>query len=71
MIYEHNTGCLWEGYGFIIEDYECKESDFDKCPHWNLGKEIKVIIDMNEGGYNSTGVCLKCVLDAVNNLKGE
>ena len=31
----------------------------------------RVVVAFNEGGYNSTGVCLDCILEAVNKIKEE
>lgn len=61
------------------------DSTFKPCPHcdgpftriddrvWRHKRTYwtcpRVIVAINEGGYNSTGVCLDCVIDAVEEIK--
>lgn len=51
---------------YIVRVYRYDGSYYDtiyaNCP--------RVVIATNEGGYNSTGVCLDCLIEQVNELKG-
>lgn len=79
MEHKFKDGCMWEGGGFSINtDYECSEMGGGKmCQHCH-SKETKdkttvwicpkVVIASNEGGYNSTGVCLDCIIEAAQSL---
>ena len=72
-------GCMWEGGDWkIVTDYECSEWGGGlPCKHC-YGEEIKaseriwfcpsVVIATNEGGYNSTGICLQCIIEAAATL---
>lgn len=70
-------GGVWEESEWRIEyDHEVifPEPDEEPCPHgvdielddpdqarWSVPR---VVVATNEGGFNSTGVCLDCILDA-------
>jgi hypothetical protein len=63
-------GGLWEDSKFTIET-NYKLGDYDiKCKHVVDDKLPKgVVIAINEGGYNSTGVCVECLIEALKELK--
>lgn len=66
-----DLGGVWEDSAWRIEydaEVEHPSSDQERCPH-AVGHEYKwlvprVVVATNEGGFNSTGVCLDCILDA-------
>ena len=76
-------GCMWEGGGFdVIENCIIDENGGgEMCKHCHT-KETKpengiihtkwicprVVVADNEGGHNSTGVCLDCIIEAANTL---
>jgi hypothetical protein len=71
-------GGMWEESAWRISfDEECIGYDgLEPCPHCrsdHIEEDEwicpRVIIMRNEGGYNSTGLCLDCVLDAVKTLE--
>jgi hypothetical protein len=57
-----NCNCPHLGEKYIERVFRSDGSYFDNiyanCP--------RVIVALNEGGYNSTGVCLDCVLEQLN-----
>jgi hypothetical protein len=75
-----NEGVMWEKNPFRIEtDHECSSYGGTPCRHSRERHEIEgsdeyrwiqpaVIIVRNEGGHNSTGVCLDCVLEAAKTI---
>lgn len=70
---EINEGGLWEDKAFkILIDFELDEdiADSDRCRHVKDNKVRAVVIATNEGGFNSTGVCVDCLIEAFkdNNL---
>ena len=59
---------IWENYPVEIElDYELDIFDIEyTCPHVVVGEDgkrtvPKVVITLNEAGFDSTGVCLDCL----------
>ncbi len=81
MINKIAVGGLWERSEWEIQEHvkfatyaitlcsHCKPIDRDVnddlqaiCP--------AVVVAINEGGYNSTGICLDCILDAAR-LRGQ
>lgn len=63
-------GGLWENKEFkILIDFELNEY-IDTCRHAKDNKIRAVVVAMNEGGFNSTGVCVDCLIEAFkdNNL---
>lgn len=86
---EFPIGGLWENEEFKIEiDCELKVqvsavSRIAPCPHCTIKYENRhgyvvwvcpaVVIAVNEGGFNSTGVCAHCIIAAMEsiNLKGK
>ena len=81
MKYKFKEGCMWEGGPFIIEtNYECSEyGGGNMCKHCHSKRNKKdseivwtcprVVIAENEGGFNSTGVCLDCIIEASETIK--
>lgn len=75
-----HTGGLWECGEFeVVEDYEVLQfNDVKQCPHAknlhvgafdNLAWAVPyAVVAINEGGCNSTAVCLECILDAAKEL---
>lgn len=76
-------GQLWEDYPWMIiineeTDKKCRHSknerikrtqNYQSDSYWEKTVwDNDVVIAFNEGQYNSTGVCLWCILDAVDNL---
>jgi hypothetical protein len=62
---KHPIGGVWEEPQWEVH-YNDK-SDFTKkmrCKHSIKNVVPRVIVCLNEGGYNSTGLCLDCVLEA-------
>jgi len=60
--------CIWEEYPIKIKfDYHLEEDEEGyTCPHVSKESTLRaVIVGTNEGGYNSTGICLECVLDYI------
>jgi len=61
----------WEEYPFrIVFNYKMSDSGMDSsCKHCYEKDNIVIvpilIIALNEGGCNSTGVCLHCILESV------
>lgn len=59
-------GGIWEESEFVIDtNYEIDEEYDLKCRHINNGKLKGVVIATNEGGYNTTGVCVECLIEAL------
>ena len=72
-VFRFETGGLWAELWWRIEkDYEVKLEI--PCPHCELSSQQDVficpwvVISVNEGGYNSTGICLLCILEAAKGL---
>lgn len=69
------VGGVWEEAAWrIVYGYEVDRpwSDQVRCPHcadtpsgWMVPR---VVVATNESGFNSTGVCLDCILDAAKTL---
>jgi len=56
-----NKNCIWEDYPVgIIKNYKLDEYD-TPCKHVIKGVLKLVIVGTNEGGYNSVGMCGKCL----------
>lgn len=53
--------CPHLGEKYIVRSTRRDGSTFDRI-HANCPR---VVVVMNEGGFNSTGVCLDCILDAL------
>jgi len=71
MTHEIKVGGFWDGAIFLIEtNYELDSDEKIVCPHVKDGKVPAMVIASNEGGFNSTGVCLHCIIQAAkeNNL---
>ncbi len=70
-----NEGCLWEEVEWKIRFDVLREKYDLTCRHCLVTAEgsscPRVVIAKNEGGYNSTGVCLDCILEAAATLKEE
>lgn len=65
-----NEGGIWEYKNFEIEtDFEL-EDGLEKCKHVSNNKLRAVVIAYNEGGFNTTGICVDCLIEALkeNNL---
>jgi hypothetical protein len=58
-------GCIWEGPNFEIELDRNVSKEYDLCKHVKDNKLRAIIIAYNEGGYNSTGVCADCIIEAL------
>ena len=57
-------GGLWDNKEFqIIKDFEVT-MDIEECKHLKDGTIRAVVVAHNEGGFNSTGVCVDCLIDA-------
>ena len=64
-------GGLWEEKEFkILVDFEFDDDDDIKCRHVKDNKVRAVVVATNEGGFNTTGVCVDCLIEAFrdNNL---
>lgn len=69
-----NEGVMWEANPWTIAlNYTCSGYGGSPCRHCHSHKQVgkekfricpRIIIVKNEGGCNSTGLCLDCVLDA-------
>jgi len=56
-----NVGGMWEEPEWLMQyNVEAEE----QCPHVKDDICPRVVVVRNEGGYNSTGLCLDCILDA-------
>ena len=76
--YKFDEGVMWEDNPWTIEtDYKCSEYGGTPCRHcYDEGSTYlertwicpRVVIAKNEAGYNSTGVCLDCILEAVEEI---
>lgn len=63
-------GGIWEHKQFEIQtDLNISEHE-NTCRHVKDGHLKAVIVAENEGGYNTTGVCVECIIEALktNNL---
>jgi hypothetical protein len=75
-----NEGVMWEANPFKIElNYECSSYGGTTCRHSGARYKVEgsseerwiqpaVVIANNEGGHNSTGVCLDCILEAAKSV---
>ena len=58
--------CVWEDYpieirfNYTLDDYDKREYS---CSHIKDGMLKAVIVGTNEGGFDSTGICLECIID--------
>jgi len=60
-----NKGGIWENEEFEIrENYELDKYD-NTCKHVKNGILKGVVVAMNEGGYNSTGICCECLAESL------
>jgi hypothetical protein len=82
---EFSIGGMWEGpewsilfdYHVFYEDTPCKhcsELKFKTKEKWELEDSTyficpRVVVAHNEGGYNSTGVCLDCIIEQTNDIE--
>lgn len=69
--YEFGEGVLWDDNPWIIEtDRKCTGTS--ACRHSIATKDgfiqPAVVIVHNEGGFNSTGLCLNCIIEAAEGL---
>ncbi len=84
--YKFSEGGLWEeSYWYLHTDCEIQENPCQHCHSeqdiiiqettYQWSKHIwicpRVIVAINEGGYNTTGVCLDCILEAATTLNEE
>jgi hypothetical protein len=68
-------GGMWEDREWLIRE-NCKLNrsysppPCQHCVKVTLRSYVcpKVVVAVNEGGYNSTGVCLNCIIDAAKEL---
>lgn len=65
IIFESKVGELNEEGGFKIAANVESFRNTNSCKHFEAGRVKYTIVAFNEGGYNSTVVCLQCILDAV------
>lgn len=66
-----NIGGIWEeDYFEIIENYEDKSKD-EHCKHYKDGIISYVVVAYNEGGYDNTGVCAECIVEALDKIKNK
>jgi hypothetical protein len=66
MKHEFKIGGFWDIMPFAIEtNYDLKKEDIEYvCPHVTNGKLPAMVIVSNQGEYDSTGVCLHCIVEA-------
>ena len=58
-------GGVWDEKEITIStDYTLKQND-RTCRHVEDGKLKAIVLATNEGGYNSTGTCVQCIVEAV------
>jgi hypothetical protein len=80
MEYNFNTGGVWDDPQWAIKiNHTEKAHLFTGCRHCHSIENVtefekkwvvpRVVIAANDGGYNSTGVCLDCILEAAEYLK--
>ncbi len=65
-------GGIWEQSEFEIKlNYRLDKSERDtaKCKHIINGRVKYLIECKNEGGYNSTGTCGECIIEAINKIE--
>lgn len=65
IIVHHNSiPCPHCGESFIVQKDDAFGGQFSDiyviCP--------RVVVAYNEGGYNTTGICLDCLLEAIKNI---
>jgi hypothetical protein len=69
---EINIGCLSDGPEWAIRyNVAMKHDDLFKCKHVKDGRLPRVVVAENEGGYNSTWVCLDCILEVAKILEDD
>ena len=67
MKYKFSEGATEDGKFEIETDYQL--SDYDSiCRHVKDNKLKAVVIAVNQGGYDSTVVCLECILEAAKTI---
>jgi ribosomal protein L37AE/L43A len=79
--YKFDEGVMWDDIPFILsidEEIEREDDEPAPCRHCRdsgatkLDRKIwicpTVVIAKNEGGHNSTGVCLNCILDGAKSV---
>ncbi len=80
--YKFLTGCLWEDNPWEILINHHVEYPAEMCPHCRAADDLddqgrpmvfcpRVVKATNEGGFNSTGICLDCILDAAKTLGSQ
>lgn len=83
LVYQSIEGALWEEYSWEIRFDVVGEIEYLRpCKHcsevWEEKQTIfsvkmtkcpRVIVAWNEGKCNSTGVCLDCILEAIEKIK--
>ena len=63
-------GGIWEEKYWFIAPYQKKSEYHHICKHLTTENEIPIVIcGINEGGYNSTGICYDCIVEAVEKFK--
>jgi len=65
-----NEGGIWEQKEFVIYTDFNAEKETNSCRHIKDGKLRAIVVATNEGGFNTTGVCIDCIIEALkdNNL---
>ncbi len=65
---EYGAGPCPHVYGREMVKHERYDGSYYEVDTWTCPR---VVVVVNEGGCNSTGLCLDCLIEAVNKLKGE
>jgi hypothetical protein len=61
-----SSGGIWDFEDWTLRvNYRMDKYDRGPCPHTRDGIVPFVVVALNEGGYNSTGVCAQCIIEAV------
>jgi len=69
MKHEIKVGGFWDNANFLIEtDYDLDSDEKNICPHVINDKLPAMVIASNQGGYDSTGVCLHCIIEAAKSI---
>jgi hypothetical protein len=74
---EFNEGGIWEFSEWEIQlDRELESKYYNKCKHCididnNKFRCPRIVVGTNEAGYNSTGICLDCILEAVKKMEDK
>ena len=60
-----NEGGIWEHKQFVIYSDFNAEKETNSCRHIKDGKLRAIVVATNEGGFNTTGVCADCIIEAL------